>query len=426
MALNHDPGLTTRASRVMARCDRLAACTEESGAIVRSYGSAALVEAMVLVEGWMREAGIETRRDAVGNLLGRLPGPDPEAAALVLGSHLDSVRDAGRYDGPLGVLVALDAVAQVALSGRRQPVALEVAAFADEEGLRFHTAYLGSSGYVGSLDRALLELVDASGVSLRDACLAIGGDPETLSAGAPPPTGLEGYVEVHIEQGPALERLGAPLAVVSAIAGQSRVGGTFTGEAGHAGTVPMDERHDALLGAAELALAAEALASAVPGLIATVGELDVFPGASNVIPGAVRFSLDVRAPDDRTRQTAVKTLHRRARAIAAQRGLDLSWQVVQGNPAVPMDATLSSRLEAAVDAVGFAVHHLPSGAGHDAVVLAQVCPVAMLFVRCTGGISHNPAEAVLAEDVAAALAVLDRFLAAPAEEGSRRERTTAT
>ena len=412
MALDRDPLLATRAARVMARCDRLAACTEEPGTITRSYGSPALGEAMALVEGWMREAGLETRRDAVGNLLGRLPAADPDAPVLVLGSHLDSVRDAGRYDGPLGVLTAVEAVGRVAASGRRRATALEVAAFADEEGLRFQTAYLGSRGYAGSFDPSHLDLVDAAGVSLREACSAAGGDPEALSSGAPPPTDLAGYVEVHIEQGPALERLGAPLAVVSAIAGQSRIGVTFTGEAGHAGTVAMDLRRDALLGAAELALAAEALAFGLPELVATVGELVVSPGASNVIPGGVRLSLDVRSPADRTRETAVATLHRRARAIAAQRGLDLSWRAGHGNPAVPMDPALSTRLADAVAAAGFPVHHLPSGAGHDAVVLAAVCPVAMLFVRCKGGISHNPAEAVAEADVAAALAVVDRFLAA--------------
>ncbi|MBA3413901.1 MAG: hydantoinase/carbamoylase family amidase, partial [Chloroflexia bacterium] len=325
--MNHDraPHLATRAARIMARCDRLAACTEEPGAITRPYGSAALVRAMALVEGWMREAGLETRRDAVGNLLGRRPASVPDAPVLVLGSHLDSVRDAGRYDGPLGVLVALEAVGQVAASGQRRSITLEVAIFADEEGLRFQTAYLGSSGYAGSFDPPHLDLVDSAGVSLRDACTAAGGDPDQLQAGVPRPTGLVGYVEVHIEQGPALERLGAPLAIVSAIAGQSRIAVTFTGEAGHAGTVAMGARRDALLGAAELALAAEALAFALPDLVATVGELAVFPGASNVIPGRTRLSLDIRAPDDRTRETAVETLHRRARAIAAKRGLDLTW-----------------------------------------------------------------------------------------------------
>ncbi|MBA3416313.1 MAG: hydantoinase/carbamoylase family amidase, partial [Chloroflexia bacterium] len=310
----------------------------------------------------------------------------------------------------------LEAVGQVANAEGRRATALEVAVFADEEGLRFQTAYLGSSGYAGSFDPSHLDLVDDVGVSLRAACTAAGGDPDQLQAGVPRPTGLVGYVEVHIEQGPALERLGAPLAVVSAIAGQSRIAVTFTGEAGHAGTVAMLSRHDALLGAAELALAAEALALGLPDLVATVGELDISPGASNVIPGEARLSLDVRSPADRSRETTVATLHRRARAIAGQRGLELSWRVGHGNPATSMDGTLSAQLAAAVAAAGFPVHHLPSGAGHDAVVLAAVCPVAMLFVRCTGGISHNPAEAVVAEDVAAALAVLDRFLASANRE----------
>ncbi|HYO31087.1 MAG TPA: M20/M25/M40 family metallo-hydrolase, partial [Thermomicrobiales bacterium] len=249
MTPNADPELATRAARLMARCDRLAACTEEPGRITRTYGSPALVAAMALVAGWMGEAGLETRRDAAGNLLGRLPAAEPDAPVLLLGSHLDSVRDAGRYDGPLGVLAALDAVGHVAATGRRLPVTLEVAAFADEEGLRFHTAYLGSRGYVGTFDPALLDLVGADGISLRAACAALGGDPDALARGLHPPPVLKGYVEVHIEQGPALERLAAPLAVVSAIAGQARFAVAFTGEAGHAGTVAMDLRRDALRGA---------------------------------------------------------------------------------------------------------------------------------------------------------------------------------
>lgn len=404
------PHYRGRAERVMARCDALAACTEEPESITRRYGSPALSRAMTLVEGWMREAGLQTRRDAIGNLLGSTPTRADAATRplLVLGSHLDSVRDAGKYDGPLGVLTALDAAEAIAGSSD----GLEVAAFADEEGVRFHTAYLGSRAYSGTFDPSLLDLVDREGQTLRGVCAAFGGDPEALAQGAhQSPRTLRGYVEVHIEQGPSLERVGQPLGVVTAIAAQTRIAATFRGAAGHAGTVAMAFRRDALLGAAELALAAEHLAQTTPDLVATVGELTVAPGVSNVISGQAIMSLDVRSPVDAVITAATTSLQRTARLIAERRQLGLDWEVVQQHPSVAMDANLAGRLDAAVATVGLQLHRLPSGAGHDAVALAPVCPVAMLFVRCRAGISHNPAEAVTTEDVAAALAVLDRFLA---------------
>lgn len=403
------------ADRVLRRCDAVAACTESPGEITRRYGTPALTAAMDLVAGWMREAGLATRRDAIGNLIGRFDAAGTGVPPLVLGSHLDSVPNGGRYDGPLGVLLAIEAVQHIARTGVPLPVPVEVVAFADEEGSRFHTTYLGSRAYAGAFDPALLDRTDADGVSLGTACTAFGGDTALLATGVHHSPALFGYLEVHIEQGPALEALDAPLAVVTAIAGQTRVAARIVGEAGHAGTVAMPLRKDALSAAAEIVLAAERRARSTPGLLATVGQLAVAPGASNVVPGEARLTIDVRSPDDDVRASAVAALHDDLATICATRNLAFEWEIVQENPAVPMDAALGDRLAAAVAASGFPVHRLPSGAGHDAVVMAGACPCAMLFVRCAGGVSHHPAEAVSAGDVAAAFTVLTAFLGASAD-----------
>ncbi len=392
------------ARTILDQCDALAACTEESGRITRGYGSPALAEAIALADAWMTAAGLETRRDAAGNLIGRRPASDADAPVLILGSHIDSVRDAGRYDGPLGVLLAL-AVAEHLVPAEPLPFHLDVVAFSDEEGLRFHTTYLGSRALAGCFDPVLLEAADPDGITLADACRALGGDPGSL-AQCTAPGNLLGYIEAHIEQGPMLEILDAPLAVVSAIAGQTRIALGFSGTAGHAGTVAMQLRRDALAAASEFVLAAETLARETEGLLATVGDLRVLPGASNVIPGETRLTLDVRSPEDPVRERAVAMLEETARAIADNRSLGFAWQEIQSNPAVPMDPGLSAALAAGIAAGGHPVHRLPSGAGHDAVMMANACPVAMLFIRCEGGVSHNPAEAVTEHDVTAAYVAL--------------------
>ena len=373
------------AATVLERCAALGEVSEEDGLLVRRYGTEALRRANALVSGWMRAAGMEVREDAVGNLIGRLGDSD---RSVMLGSHLDTVRDAGRYDGPLGVLVALAAVERM-----REPLpfAVEVIGFADEEGVRFGTAYLGSAAVAGRFDPRWLQVRDADGVALAD---LLRGEPATA---ARVPADLLGYVEVHIEQGPVLEQLGEPVGVVTAIAGQTHADVCFVGEAGHAGTVPMEGRRDALAAAAEWVLAVERA-----GVLATVGRLDVDPGARNVIPARAALTLDVRDPDDAVRQAAVTVLHTQAGEIAARRGLDLEWADTADIPAVAMDERLTSALDVPV--------RLPSGAGHDAAMMASITPAAMLFVRCRGGISHNPAESVDEADVAVAIDVLERFL----------------
>jgi allantoate deiminase len=401
------------ATTVMERCDLLANISEEPGLIVRPFGSQAMREANNIVSGWMRAAGMSVRRDEIGNLIGRYEGTGDKT--LVLGSHLDTVRDAGRYDGILGVMAALACVQQLHNGDRRLPFAVEVVAFADEEGLRFGTTFLGSSVFAGAFDRGRLALRDDDGVSMEEAVRAFGGAPYALEASGREAGDLIGYFEVHIEQGPVLEELGLPVGVVTAIAGQSRVNAGFTGRAGHAGTVPMESRKDALCAAAELVLEVERAARAEPGSVGTVGQISALPGAGNVVPGEARLSLDLRHGEDAARVRLRDHLEARTRKIARARGLGHDWQLRQETPAVPADEELSATLARAVEAAGLNVHRLPSGAGHDAAQMASLTPVAMLFVRCKEGISHNPEESVAKEDVAVALRVMGRFLSLLAE-----------
>jgi allantoate deiminase len=398
------------ASAVLERCDALAAFSDDPNRLTRRFATAAWRAAGEAIEGWMREAGMVTRRDAIGNVIGRVEGSGERT--LVLGSHLDTVVDAGRYDGPLGVLVAIACVERLRDEGREPPFALEIVAFADEEGVRYGTAYLGSATFAGTLDHALLQRTDANGISMAEAIEAIGGDPTALEAARRDPAELLGYTEVHIEQGPVLEDEGVPVGVVTAIAGQTRARATFAGSPGHAGTVPMGRRHDALPAAAEWILAVEELARATDGLVATVGDARIDPGAANVIPGQVILALDVRHADDAVRAAAAGELRARADAIARTRDLRFAWTPMQDNPAVACSPALTDALAEAVGAAGHRVVRLPSGAGHDAVAMAAIAPVAMLFVRCEGGISHHPAESVAPEDVAAAIDVVSAYLSA--------------
>lgn len=397
------------ATTVMERCEILGNISEEPGVLTRPYGSQAMRKTNEVVSGWMRETGMSVRRDSVGNLIGRYEGTGEKT--LILGSHLDTVRNAGKYDGQMGVMIALACVEQLRERGERLPFAVEVVAFADEEGLRFGTTFLGSSVYAGDFDEKRLNFKDGDGVTLADAVYDFGGDPASLTTAGRTPDDILGYCEVHIEQGPVLEELGLPVGVVSAISGQSRIGTSFTGRAGHAGTVPMESRKDALCAAAELVLEVERAAREEPGSVATVGEISVQPGASNVIPGDVSLSLDIRHQDDASRERLRDRLEASAREIAADRRCSHEWQVRQETPAVPVDPDLSASLARAVEAAGTSVHWLTSGAGHDAAQLAVLVPVAMLFVRCKDGISHNPEESVSVEDVSAAIDVMSSFLA---------------
>jgi allantoate deiminase len=392
------------AATALARADELATFTEEPGGITRPLASPSLDAAMDRVREWMEAAGMTTRRDALGNLVGRREGRG--RGTLVLGSHLDSVADAGRYDGILGVLIGL----AVAEAVGELPLALEVVAFADEEGLRFQSTFLGSRAFVGRLEPQELALRDGDGVTLGEAIGATEPGPALV------PEDIRAYFEVHIEQGPVLEAAGHPLGVVTAIAGQSRFNLAFDGHAGHAGTTPMPLRRDALGAAAEFVLAAERAAHDEPGLVATVGEIGIPHGACNVIPGRVEATLDIRHQDDATRERAIAALRAEADAICERRGISVSWDPIAAHGATPCTPVLVARLAEAVAETGAPVHELPSGAGHDAVTLAGVTDIAMLFVRCAGGISHHPDESVQEADVALAIDAATRFVRALAAD----------
>jgi hydantoinase/carbamoylase family amidase len=398
------------AATVMARCDALQEHTAEPGKLTRLFATPELEAATVVVEGWMQEAGLTTRRDAVRNLFGRYEGSRPDAPAFLLGSHLDSVPDGGRYDGPLGVLTALAVIERLAARGVRLPFAIEVCAFSDEESVRYGTTYLGSSALAGAFDEAWLDRVDRDGISMRDALRAIGGDPDDIASCARDAASTVGWLELHIEQGPALEAAGLPIGVVTGIQAQVRHSWEIRGTAGHAGTTPMAGRKDALAAAAELVLAIEEIGRATPDLVATVGVLDAEPGAMNVIPGRVVLTSDIRHPDDARLVYALTAVDDAAAAIAAQRGVPITATELSGDPSVPCDARLRAVLADAIGAEGFPARDLASGAGHDAAALARICPVAMLFLRCEKGISHNPAENVDTLDVAIALDVMERAI----------------
>jgi allantoate deiminase len=404
------------AKLVMERCDILARYSEEPDRITRRFATPPMHQVNEKVAAWMKNAGMKVWRDKIGNLIGRYEADQPETRTLLLGSHLDTVRDAGRYDGPLGVMIALACVERLHQQRQHLPFAIEVLAFADEEGLRYHTAYLGSKVVAGTLDLNVLQWLDSDAIPLEEAIRAFGGDPNNLWASKRRPDDLLGYCEVHIEQGPVLEALDLPVGVVTAISGQNRVALSFTGQAGHAGTVPMSMRQDALCAAAEFVLAAETIGRSQPDLVTTIGQLTVQPGASNVIPGLVFLSLDVRHQDNAIRARALHQLRERAHSIATSRQLSVVWDAIQEHPTVSCSPNLTQRLAQAVEAAGYPVHELPSGAGHDGVSISELTKIAMLFVRCKGGISHNPAESVTAADVTAAIQIMEHFLRQLAQE----------
>ncbi|MDR3518322.1 MAG: allantoate amidohydrolase [Azospirillaceae bacterium] len=394
------------AAVILARIDALARVSEDPGALTRLFLTPEHARANALVASWMRAAGMTTSIDAIGNVVGRYEGVSPDLSVLMLGSHLDTVRDAGRFDGMLGVICAIACVADLHRRRVRLPFAIEVLGFGDEEGVRFATTLLGSRAVAGTFDPAVLMVRDANGVTLEEALWAFGLDPSAIGALARQRSQVLAYIELHIEQGPVLERHDLPVGCVTAISGASRFEAEMIGVAGHAGTVPMADRYDALAAAAESILAIERRCAAEPGLVGTVGRIAVAPGAINVIPGRATFTLDLRAPDDRQRHRAAADLEREMAAIAARRGVVATMRQVHSGTAVPCDERLMMRIEAAIAAEGITPLRLPSGAGHDGMAMAALTDVGMLFVRCSEGISHNPAEAVRAADVAVAVRVL--------------------
>ena len=395
---------------IIARCNELATISQERNRLTRPFATPAMARVNAVVGRWMTQAGMAVSQDAVGNLIGRLEGSDPDAGTLLLGSHLDTVRDAGAFDGPLGVLTAIACVERIRADSCAHRASIEVLAFSDEEGLRFGTAYLGSRAVAASFTDDLLELVDDEGVTVAQALRAFGCDPNGIAAASKAEQNLIGYCEVHIEQAPLLEERDLPVAIVRAIAGATRAEVEFTGRAGHAGTTPMDSRQDALCAAADWALAVEQTPARTPGTLATVGQLEVSPGAANVVPGVARAMLDVRHPDDAARAEAVADLREAAAAASRARRVSFSWRSLLDNQAVVMDPYLTQCLAEAVSTCGIPPFEVSSGAGHDAVALSALTGVAMLFVRCADGVSHHPAESVSEADAEVALDVLEAFV----------------
>ena len=392
---------------LMYRLADLAAASDSPDGLTRLFLSTAHGKAVAMIEHWMRMAGLTTHRDAIGNLVGRTETPGP---VLMLGSHIDTVRDAGWYDGTFGVLAAIAALEQLRAAGERLPFGVEVIAFGDEEGVRFPQTLSGARAVAGTFDPAALAGLDENGVSMAAALSAFGGDPENIAKVARKRDDVLGYVELHIEQGPVLEAHDLPVGIVTAINGASRFSVTAAGKAGHAGTVPMSMRHDALAAASAMVLAIESIGRSAPDLVATVGALRVHPDAPNSIAGRVVFSIDIRAPEEALRAKAVGSVMTALHEIAHVRGVTVKIRPTHEAPATECALPLRMQLARAVEACGIAPFHLPSGAGHDAMAVAALCPVAMLFVRCKGGISHAPEEFLAAADAQMAVSVLVEFL----------------
>jgi allantoate deiminase len=386
---------------VIQACRELAAFSEQPGRLTRTFLSAPMRDAHRRVGEWMSRAGMLVSVDAIGNLRGYYEGRDPAAPRLLIGSHLDTVPNAGAFDGQLGVVMGIALVER--LAGRRLDFGIEVIGFSEEEGVRFGAPFLGSLALAGEFDYALLDRRDASGCTMAGVIRGFGLDPARIPEAEMREPAL-GYIEFHIEQGPVLDSLGAPLGVVTGIAGQTRAEIEFTGSANHAGTTPMSLRRDALAGAAEWILSVEKSARAVEGLVATVGRIEAAPGATNVIAGGARLSLDARHADDEIRRRAAAGMLREAEEIARRRGLTVERRSRLDQPGVACNPGLARRLADAVEKAGYTAHSIVSGAGHDAMIVARKFPSAMLFLRTPGGISHHPDETALPGDVEAALA----------------------
>lgn len=400
-----------RAQKINDRINKLAAISEDKDCITRTYCTEAFLKGRNKILSWMKDAGLKTKIDNIGNVRGRLLSENPNAKTFVIASHIDTVVNAGKFDGTLGVIMGLDILQNLVQQKNLFPFNIELIAFCDEEGVRFHTTFLGSKAVTGSFDKNLLDKKDDTGVTLKEVIESGDGDPKKIAKDAIPAQDWLGYFEIHIEQGPVLYEKHIPVAVVTSIAGQKRIDITFTGVAGHAGTVPMNMRTDALCAAAEFILTAERFSLASRhNVMATVGKINVVHGASNVIPGSVKLTLDMRSADENSLSVAYETLNKLCEEICFKRKLYFEWVLVQETKPVVCDEKMNDALAQSIADAGHEIISMVSGAGHDAVPVSQVSPVAMLFVKCTKGISHNPLEAVEIEDIAAALEVAENFI----------------
>jgi allantoate deiminase len=401
---------TASGERIMAHADALARCSEQPDGLTRVFLSREHRAANELALGWMREAGMTARVDAMGNAVGRYEGDRPGLPCLMLGSHLDTVRDAGKYDGMLGVVTAIECVRALHARGKRLGFALEVVGFGDEEGVRFNATLIGSRAVAGTFRREVLDAVDRDGISMREALRRFDLDPERIGEATKRREDVLAYAELHIEQGPVLEAERLPLGVVTAINGANRYAVEIDGVAGHAGTVPMTLRQDAMAAAAECVLAVERRAGAEPELVGTVGKLECLPGAVNVVPGKVKFTIDLRSPGDGARLAAAADLVREMQAICDRRGVHVKIAKTHEGKTAPCAGWLQAQIGEAIAAEGLPVRRLPSGAGHDGMAMIDLTDIGMLFVRCEKGISHNPAEAITLADAETGARVFLRFI----------------
>ncbi|MES2538315.1 MAG: allantoate amidohydrolase [Pseudomonadota bacterium] len=396
---------------IMAWAEVLAAWSDDDSGLTCAYMGDAHRKTAAQLASWMEQAGMQVHVDAVGNVVGRYPADDPSAKTLLTGSHYDTVRNGGKYDGREGILLAIAVVRELQKRGEKLPFHFEIIAFSEEEGVRFKSTFLGSSAVIGQFDMALLDNTDAAGVTMRAALLAAGHDPAAIPAIARDPVGLLGYVEVHIEQGPVLLERGLPVGIVTSIAGSCRYLVDLTGTASHAGTTPMSMRRDAAAAAAEIVLYVEQRCNRSGALVGTVGQLQVPNGSVNVIPGACQLSLDIRAADDTVRDVAVADILAEIDTICRRRQIECTIKPLMTAPAAPCAPWLMEQLAAAAGRCGVPAFLLPSGAGHDAMTLARITDVAMLFTRCgNGGISHNPLETMTADDADLSAHILLDFL----------------
>ncbi|MHA1164691.1 MAG: allantoate amidohydrolase [Alphaproteobacteria bacterium] len=395
---------------IMERIDALARLSERPDGLARRCFTPEHRRANDLVGAWMQGAGMDVHEDAIGNIIGRYEGESEGLPAVMIGSHLDTVVMAGKYDGMLGVLTGIACVDALNRTRKRLPFAIEVAGFADEEGVRFASTYLGSSAVTGGFDPALLERRDADGITLADAMKSFGLDPDRIGDAARNRQDIHAYLEVHIEQGPVLENENLPVGAVSGISGATRLLICIEGEAGHAGTVPMGMRRDALAAAAQCMSLVETVASDAGSVVATIGKISALPGAANVIPGRVDFCIDLRAPIDAVRADALEKIQTGFARIAERRGVTVKSETVHNTVSTSCNVTLMSAIAASIEACGWRAMTMPSGAGHDAVAMADLAPVGMIFVRCEGGISHNPAENITSADAKAGVDVLSHVL----------------
>jgi allantoate deiminase len=409
-AKNAGPESTSLGEEIVHRIGVLGSVSETPEHLTRTFLTGQHRDAVNLLLSWMRDAGMAAHMDAIGNVVGRYEGESPRLPCLMLGSHFDTVRDAGKWDGPLGLITAISCVSAINKRNLKLPFAIEVVGFADEEGVRFSSTLLGSRAVAGTFDESVLSASDETGITMRDAMLSFGLDPDHIGAAARVRRELLAYVELHIEQGPVLEKEGLSVGVVSAISGATRLSVVLTGMAGHAGTVPMNLRRDALAGAAECIVAIEEFCRSDTGLVGTVGYIHAEPGATNVIPGAVSFTIDVRTASDAHRRMAVADIVRQIESIAKRRNLTPRVDITHENRTVSCAPWLRSQIAEAVSDEGYDVFELPSGAGHDGMAMIDVADVGMLFVRCRDGLSHHPNEHVDTVDADAGARVLLKFI----------------